>query len=158
MAPKHNSKTESGSRWSIEEVKNMFMRPFSGSSRNSDPNNKDRDSSPSFGLRWSLEEIKDKLFRSSGEKKADGSKSKRKQLTPEERVARRNQRLEARKAKKSKREKERRSNVNGLFDQLGQIVNVKDAKKGGRVSILSAAVDKLKERQGAEKQNKELDK
>mmetsp|Transcript_118 Transcript_118/g.285 ORF Transcript_118/g.285 Transcript_118/m.285 type:complete len:170 (+) Transcript_118:114-623(+) len=147
MAPKHDSKTESGSRWSIEEVKNLFMRPFSGSSSR----NSDRDSNLSFGgLRWSLEDIKDKFFGAS-EKDADGKtkkKSKRKQLTPEERQARRQERLEARKAKKSKREKERRSNVNGLFDQLGSMLKVTDNKKGARLSILSAAVDKLKEKEG----------
>jgi hypothetical protein len=156
MAPKHDSKTESGSRWSIEEVKNLLMRPFSGSgqrgSGGAPGSSADRDSGMSFGgLRWSLEDIKDKFF--GGNQKVEGDpkspKGKRKQLTPDERQNRRIERLEARKQKKSKREKERRGNVNGLFDQLGTMLKVeeaktKESKKGARLSILSAAVNKLK--------------
>ncbi len=156
MAPKHDSKTESGSRWSIEEVKNLFMRPFSGSGQRGSGgvpgSSADRDSGMSFGgLRWSLEDIKDKFFggtNKEGDTKS-AAKGKRKQLTPEERQHRRAERLEARKQKKSKREKERRGNVNGLFDQLGVMLKVeepksKESKKGARLSILSAAVNKLK--------------
>ncbi len=150
MAPKHDSKTESGARWSIEEVKNLFMLPFSGSG-NRGSTGQDRDSGMSFaGLRWSLEDIKDKFFGGGGAASKDGgdskspAKGKRKQLTPEERQQRRAERLEARKNKKSKREKERRGNVNGLFDQLGSMLKVEDSKKGARLSILSAAVNKLK--------------
>jgi hypothetical protein len=157
MAPKHDSKTESGSRWSIEEVKNLFMRPFSGSgqrgSGGAPGTGADRDSGMSFGgLRWSLEDIKDKFFGGTNKEGGDvkaSPKGKRKQLTPEERQQRRAERLEARKNKKSKREKERRGNVNGLFDQLGTMLKVdeaktKESKKGARLSILSAAVNKLK--------------
>ena len=149
MAPKHDSKTDSGTgRWSIEEVKNLLLRPFSSNSNSRKSH--ERDSSMSFGgLRWSLEEIKDKFFRSSMDKTAEGKdkgKNKRKQLTPEERQARRTERIEARKQKKSKREKERRGNVNGLFDQLGTMLKVDTANtaKGQRLSILDAAVTKLK--------------
>lgn len=152
MAPKHDSQTDSGSRWSIEEVKNLFLRPFSGSSKNRGSGGDDRDSATSWGrgLRWSLEDIKDKFFRSSTEA-GDKKKSKRKKLTNEEREARRQQRLAARKEKKSKREKERRSNVNGLFDTLGSMVPVKDTKKGQRLSILAAATERLREKKGGKK-------
>lgn len=153
MAPKHNSSADapprgnsSSSRFSIEEVKNLFMRPFSGKSGRSS----DRSSNISFsGLRWSLEDMKDTVFRRSAASKE--KKKRKQQMTDEERKARRQERLEARKEKKSAREKERRSNVNGLFDQLGGILGVKkDDKKGARLSILSAAVDKLKEQKKSE--------
>mmetsp|Transcript_16491 Transcript_16491/g.36449 ORF Transcript_16491/g.36449 Transcript_16491/m.36449 type:complete len:175 (+) Transcript_16491:194-718(+) len=149
MAPKHDSKNDSGGRWSIEEVKNLFMRPFSGrNSQNSDG----RNSTLSFtGLRFSLEDVKNKLFRSSNdpaEKKGKKRKGK-KQLSPEERKQRRQERMEARKVKKSAQEKARRSNVNGLFDHLGNMLGVnKEQEKGARLSILSAAVTKLKEKKG----------
>ncbi|GBG31402.1 Hypothetical Protein FCC1311_076262 [Hondaea fermentalgiana] len=129
MAPKHDSKTESGSRWSIEEGHSSGLS-FSG-------------------LRWSLDEVRGAFSRSkskSGGKKRNKGK---KDLSQAEREKRRQERLKARKEKKSKREKERRNQVNGLLDQLGDMVEVdKSDGKGARLEVLGAAVDKLKDKKG----------
>jgi len=135
----------SGSRWSLEEVKQLFRRPFSGNS-----NRSSEGSNVSWsGMRWSLEDMKNGLFRRSGQNSAEKKKKRKPHLSPEERKQRRLERLQARKEKKSKREKERRSNVNGLFDQLGEILDVKkDEHKAARLSILGAAVERLEEKKG----------
>lgn len=123
------------------------MRPFSRSS--ADRERSGHSSGLSFsGLRWSLDEVRSAFSRS----KSNGKKKRAKNLSDGERKKRRDDRLKARKEKKSKREKERRNQVNGLIDTLGEKVGVdQNDRKGNRLTVLSAAVTKLKDQKGIER-------